>query len=282
MGESSLSLQLAAHLRALGGPRDPFLSAGAHHLAQAYIRSQLGQWGEVSAQPFEVRGRSHFNWQLKLPGKAPDLAPVLVGAHYDTVPGSPGADDNGSGVAVLLVLAALLAQAKPRRPLYLVAFDLEEYGLVGSLTCAQSMRSQQMPLHLMLSLEMLGYFTQVRGSQRYPLPLLGRLYPDTGNFLALIGNGAALPQMVGLQRYLSRAQVPAYWLPVLHQGRQLPATRRSDHAPFWDVGYRAILVTDTADLRNPHYHSPSDRIETLNLTLMANITRGLANFLTLL
>ena len=128
----------------------------------------------------------------------------------------------------------------------------------------------------MLSLEMLGYFSQAPQSQQYPLPALSRIYPSTGNFIALIGNVPALPATVALQRGLKRADAPCWWLPVINRGKQIPDTRRSDHAPFWDAGYPAIMVTDTAPLRNPHYHKASDRIETLDLAMMANITLGLA------
>ncbi len=272
--------QLNSHLQALAGPRDPYLASGKHQLAQQYIRSELSQWGQVTTQKYVVRGREHVNWCLNLEGAQPQLAPILVGAHYDTVPGSPGADDNASGVAVMLVLAALLtgnASAKgSRRPICFVAFDLEEYGLVGSTTCAQTWRRQQRPLHLMLSLEMLGYFSSAPHSQQYPLGLLRRIYPSTGDFVALIGNGPTLPQMMKMKRCLQGAGAPCQWLPVVNRGKQLPNTRRSDHAPFWDANYPAILVTDTAHLRNPHYHTASDCIETLNIEAMAKTTQGLA------
>lgn len=266
-------------MRSLIGPRDPFLGSGRHQLAQQYIRDDLRQWGKVQGQHFLVQGKEHFNWSLTIEGSQPQLAPILVGAHYDTVPGSLGADDNTSGIAVLLVLARLLAKAQPRRSVHLVAFDLEEYGLVGSLTCAKSWKAAGRPLHLMLSLEMLGYFSDEARSQTYPLSALSRLYPDTGNFIALIGNAATIPKMMSLKRQLKKTGAPCQWLPVVKQGTQLPATRRSDHVPFWDEGYPAILITDTADLRNPHYHTASDRIETLNIEMMAKITQGLSLYL---
>ena len=234
----------------------------------------------MSAQGFTVQGQEYFNWSMAITGRRPQLAPILIGAHYDTVPGSPGADDNASGLAVLLVLAELLSQTQPRRSVHLVAFDLEEYGLVGSTACARAWKAQGRSLHLMLSLEMLGYFSQAARSQKYPLPVLSRLYPDTGNFIALIGNAATLPKMMSLKRHLKKAGAPCQWLPVVDKGNQLPATRRSDHAPFWDEGYSALLVTDTADLRNPHYHKDSDRIETLDIAMMAAIAIGLTNYLT--
>ncbi len=275
---SDITQRLNEHLQALVGPRDPYLNSGRHRLSQVYICDQLGQWGDVTCQDLSAQGgrgiRKYFNWQIKTLGTRPELAPILVGAHYDTVPGSPGADDNASGVAIMLALAELMSTQPARRTIYWVAFDLEEYGLVGSSTCAQSWRAEARSLHLMLSLEMLGYFSPT-ASQHYPLNLLSRIYPSTGDFVALIGNVATLPKMIRLKQSLKSAGAPCQWLPVLNQGRHIPATRRSDHAPFWDAGYPAILVTDTADLRNPHYHSESDCIETLNLPTMARITQGL-------
>ncbi|MGC1310096.1 MAG: M28 family peptidase [Phormidesmis sp.] len=270
---SELTQRLEGHLRSLSGPRDPYLNSGKHKLAQQYIRTELGKWGEVTSQRLMSQNREYFNWMTSFPGSRPQLAPILVGAHYDTVPGSPGADDNASGVAVLLVLAELFSQQPTHRPVHFIAFDLEEYGLIGSSTCAKAWKTQRKPIHLMLSLEMLGYFSDA--PQQYPLDALSRIYPDTGNFIALIGNGPTLTKMIAMQRGLRAAKAPCQWLPVINKGRQIPETRRSDHAPFWDEGYPAVMVTDTAHLRNPHYHTASDRIETLNIEMMAKITQGL-------
>ena len=280
----NLTKRITNHLEALSRPRDPYLGAGAHQLAQHYIQAELKQWGNVSShvlnfQSFDSTSAHHANWEVSIPGNCPDLSPFLVGAHYDTVPGSAGADDNASGIAVLLVLTELLAKHQPRRSVHFVAFDLEEYGLVGSTTCAQQWQSQDRPIHLMLSLEMLGYFSNKPHSQRYPLETLGRIYPDTGSFIALVGNTKTIFKMRSLKRYLIQAKAPCEWLPVVNQGKQLPDTRRSDHAPFWDAGYPAVMVTDTAHLRNPHYHKPSDQLKTLNIEMMARVTQGLATYL---
>ncbi|PZO57319.1 MAG: peptidase M28 [Phormidesmis priestleyi] len=275
---AAIAQQLEGHLRSLTGPRDPYLHSGRYELAQRYICAELSQYGSLTSQQFLVQARKHFNWQITIPGRKPALAPVLIGAHYDTVPGSPGADDNASGVAVLLSLAALLCDPldRPRRSLHFVAFDLEEYGLVGSQVCAESWRAQQKSLHLMLSLEMLGYFSSAPDSQQYPLPVLSRIYPSTGNFIALIGNAATTLRMMAIKRHMKQVGMPCEWLPVIKQGQQIPRTRDSDHAPFWDAGYPAMMVTDTANLRSPHYHKASDTLETLDIAAMAKITLGLA------
>ena len=274
-----IAARLETHLRSLVGPRDPYLGKAKHQLAQQYIKEEMGKWGVPFAQTFRSQGQEHCNWQLTIKGKRPQLKPFLVGAHYDTVPGSPGADDNTSGLAVLLLLAEMLSTTQPRRSVHLVAFDLEEYGLLGSTACATAWKEQGRSLYLMLSLEMLGYFSNERRSQQYPLPALSRIYPDTGNFIALIGNAATIPKMRHLKRHLKAADAPCQWLPVVDSGKAIPATRRSDHAPFWDRGYSALLVTDTADLRNPHYHQLSDRIETLDIEMMAKIAQGLMAYL---
>lgn len=263
--------RLVAHLHELIRERDPYIATQGHYYARQYIYAQLEQWGAVASMAFQDRGRDHFNLCLSLPGRQP-LAPVVIGAHYDTVPGCPGADDNATGVAVLLELARLFAAQPPRRPVHLVAFDLEEYGLVGSRAYVQSLQGQ--PVHLMLSLEMLGYCAG-ESDQTYPLPGMEYLYPRTGDFIALIGNWQTIPMLWRFNRAFGGAHVNCAWLPMVNRGMPLPATRRSDHAPFWDAGYNAIMVTDTADLRNPHYHRSTDTLATLDFAFLTKVCLGL-------
>jgi Zn-dependent M28 family amino/carboxypeptidase len=268
--------QLEQHLSQIIRERDPYLATAGLFYVRQYIHSQLAQWGTVEIHEFTSRGRIHQNLILNLPGQDSRRPPILLGAHYDAVPGSPGADDNATGVAALLELARLFAANPARHPLRCVAFDLEEAGLLGSTAYAKLLQQQKQPLRLMLSLEMLGYCDTTPGSQQYPLPLLRRFYPDQGNFIGLIGNLATIPDLIRLQRHIGKAGVPCRWLPVPNRGEILPETRRSDHAPFWDAGYRSLMVTDTAHLRNPHYHKASDRLETLNLDFLTGICQGLA------
>lgn len=271
-----LKQRLYNHLRQIVRDRDPYLSTAGHFFVQQYIHEQLAQWGNVETHEFQVRGKTHQNLILNLPAEnsSKQKPPILIGAHYDAVPGTPGADDNASGVAVLLELARTFATEPPKYPLRLVAFDLEEYGLLGSADYAAHLRQQQQPLRLMISLEMLGYCNSNPGSQRYPAPL-ERFYPNRADFIALIGNLPTIPDLIQLSRNIRHARVPSEWLPVPNRGRILPQTRLSDHASFWDRGYRAMMVTDTAFLRNPHYHQASDRIETLNLDFLTGVCRGL-------
>jgi Zn-dependent M28 family amino/carboxypeptidase len=198
----------------------------------------------------------------------------LLGAHYDAVPHTPGADDNASGVSVLIELARLFAQQPAYHPVRLVAFDLEEYGMVGSIAYAQELRQQGESLRLMLSLEMLGYVDATPGSQSYP-PGLEALYPDRGDFIALVGEVDNMNDLLHLSQAFRVVDIPCEHLPVENRGLALPATRLSDHSSFWDQGYPAVMVTDTSFLRNPHYHLTSDSIDTLNLKFLAGVCQGL-------
>lgn len=269
---------LRSHVEQIARDRDPFLATAGHFFVREYVRSHLSQYGTVEVCEFARQTQTHENLILKLPGQDSSKAPILIGAHYDAVPGSPGADDNATGVAALLELATFFAQSPARRPIHFVAFDLEEFGLMGSNAYATMLRSRQAPLRLMLSLEMLGYCSDCPNSQRYP-PGLQYFYPTTGNFIALIGNWPTLLDLIRLRQAM-RGVVPCEWLPAGQRGALIPDTRRSDHAPFWDQGYPAILVTDTANLRNPHYHLPSDRPETINYDFLSRVCQGLAKALT--
>ena len=201
-------------------------------------------------------------------------SPILIGAHYDAVPGTPGADDNATGVAVLLELARSFAAQPAKYPVRIVAFDMEEYGLLGSTQYAEDLKQQGQSLRLMLSLEMLGYCNSTPGTQGYPAPL-ERFYPNMGNFIALVGNLIAIGDLIRLRGKIRKSGTPCELLPVPNRGLIVPQTRLSDHAPFWDRGYPAMMVTDTAFMRNPHYHQASDRIDTLDLDFLTGVCRGL-------
>ncbi len=273
----TLQDHLLSHLHQVARDRDPYLATAGHFFVREYIRQQLGQWGTVTVHEFPQQGTSYQNLILDLPGQTsspPTSPPILIGAHYDAVPDTPGADDNASGVVVLLELARLFAQQPARHPIRLVAFDLEEYGMVGSTHYAHDLRQRGEALRLMLSLEMLGYVDATPGSQKYP-PGLESLYPDRGDFIALVGEVQILPDLLHLSQHLKLAGIPCEHLPVENRGLAFPETRLSDHSPFWDQDYPALMVTDTSFLRNPHYHQTSDRIDTLNLEFLAGVCQGL-------
>lgn len=242
-----------------------------------YLRQELGEWGEVSTHSFQVKGNTYENLLLNLPTAQENVnkPPILIGAHYDTVPGSPGADDNGSGLAVLLELARFFSQESANYPIRLVAFDMEEYGLCGSIAYAKKLKQGKQDLRLMLSLEMLGYCDKTPNSQKYP-PFLQHFYPSTGDFIALIGNLKTLSDLKTLSQKIRENHLNCEWLPVILQGYIVPDTRRSDHSPFWSRGYKAMMVTDTANMRNPYYHSSRDTIATLDLDFLSKVYQGLA------
>lgn len=270
---------LQGHLKEIVRERDPYFAQQGHFYVREYIRQELGRWGEVERHNFEERGERYQNLILNLGSRQGDFADskpiILIGAHYDAVPGSPGADDNASGVAVLLELARIFAAMPAGLPVQLVAFDVEEYGMVGSAAYAQELKKKGQEIRLMLSLEMLGYFDETLGSQRYPANL-EKLYPNCGNYIALVGSLRTILDMMRLKDSIKKFKVPCEWLPVPNAGKMVPDVRLSDHSPFWDLGYGAMMVTDTAYMRNPHYHQPSDTIETLNVDYMARICEGLA------
>ncbi|MCF4966197.1 M28 family peptidase [Nostoc sp. CMAA1605] len=274
----NLQARLHNYLQQIARERDPYLATAGHFFVQEYIRQEFSCWGSVEIHTFTVNKRDFHNLILNLPAqstpKRQDLPPILIGAHYDAVPGTSGADDNATGVAVLLELARKFAAQPAKYPLRLVAFDMEEYGLLGSADYANLLRQQQQPLRLMMSLEMLGYRDSTPGGQNYPPPL-EKFYPNTGDFIALIGNLRTIPDLIAMSRSIRKVGISSQWLPVPKRGLIVPQTRLSDHAPFWDAGYPAIMVTDTAFLRNPHYHQPSDTIATLDLDFLAGVCEGL-------
>ncbi|HHP7243869.1 MAG TPA: M20/M25/M40 family metallo-hydrolase, partial [Elainellaceae cyanobacterium] len=201
--------------------------------------------------------------------------PILIGAHYDAVPGSPGADDNATGVAGMLELARVTKTHPLRYPTRFVAFDMEEYGMLGSEAYATELNQHRQALRLMLSLEMIGYCDSAPGSQHYPAGLQA-FYPNRGDFIGLIGNISTIPDLMTLSHHIKQAGVPCEWLPAGQRGLIMPQTRLSDHAPFWDRGYKAMMITDTSFMRNPHYHLGSDRLDTLDLDFLAGVCQGLA------
>ena len=267
--------RLYNHLQQISKERDPYIDSANHFFVQEYIRQQLSQWGEVTKHQFEVRGNKHYNLILNLPGSSKNnLPPILIGAHYDGVPGTPGADDNATGVAALIELAQEFANNPLKYPVRLVAFDLEEYGLLGSFAYAADLKQEQQQLRLMISLEMLGYKDDRPNSQRYPADVLNYFYPNQGDFIALVGNLITIPDLIRFKKSLA-SHLPCQWLPVPNNGKWIQGTGFSDHSPFWLQGYKAMMVTDTAFLRNPHYHKSSDTIATLDSEFFTSTYQGL-------
>jgi Zn-dependent M28 family amino/carboxypeptidase len=275
MTEPDLPQRLLAHLQEVARPRhaqwDPLGLMGV----RAYLRDHLREFGAVEEHRFQEGSEAGTNLILRLPGRHANLSPLLVGAHYDGPLYSIGADDNASGVAALLELARRWSRHPPRRPVWIVAFDQEERGMLGSRALARELRATGQPLHLMVSLEMLAFTSS---AQAYPVPGMRRIYGEQGNFIALISNAAAAWMLPGLARAMGR-HGPTKVLPVPLGGRPIPAVRLSDHSPFWDQGYNALMVTDTSFLRNPHYHRMSDTVATLDLPFFSGVVEGVADAL---
>jgi Zn-dependent M28 family amino/carboxypeptidase len=215
---------------------------------------------------------------VEIPGAARAAQIVLAGAHYDTVPGSPGADDNASGVAGLIEIARELRGARLARTVRLVAFVNEEppffyFGEMGSRVYAREARRRGDDIRVMLSLEMIGCYSDAAGSQGYP-PLLRWFYPQAGNFIGFVSN---LRSLHALRRVASAfegaSDFPARKLasPAI-----VPGVSWSDQLSFWREGYAGVMVTDTAFYRYPHYHQPSDTPDRLDYRRMAQVVEGLA------
>ena len=206
-----------------------------------------------------------------------DRPRLCVGAHLDSRPDTPGADDNASAVAAMLEIARLLPSSWPdgaKLELELVAFDLEENGMLGGREHARLSKESNVDLRGMVSLEMLGYCDHSPGSQSLPRTLRG-FYPDTGNFIAIIGNQNSTSLIEQFRDGMVRIEaLPVETLQVPENGNGLQATRLSDHSPFWDAGYPALMITDTSFMRNPHYHMPSDTIETLDMDFLHLVTEA--------
>lgn len=270
----TLQLRLTQHLERLVIERNPYYASAGHLFAREYIRSHFAKFGEVLIHEFEVNGNIHQNLILQIESNSvKKRSPLIIGAHYDTVAGCVGADDNGSGVAVLLELAEYFSANPIKYPIQLIAFDMEEYGLLGSAAYADKLKQENQKIRLMISLEMLGYCDRTPNSQHYPAGL-DKFYPNTGDFIGLIGSIPTIPDLIHLQHHM-KSVVSCEWLPAGWRGLAIPDTRRSDHAPFWDAGYKALMVTDTANMRNPHYHKSSDQLETLDLEFLTQVCRGL-------
>ncbi len=279
-----LKQRLYHHLTEIVRDRDPYIASGGHFFVQQYIRQQMAQFGTVETHSFIYKGKTHYNLILNLPAvdKFNHKPPILIAAHYDAVLGSPGADDNATGVAVLLELAREFATNPPKTPVRLVAFDLEESGLIGSQEYVKFLKETGQNLRLMLSLEMLGYCDRSANSQKYPAEVLKYFYPDRGDFIALVGNLPSIPDLVRISRNIRKLGTKCEWLTVPNRGKIVPDIRRSDHAPFWDYNYKAMMVTDTSFLRNPHYHQISDTIETIDLDFLGGVCRGLIKAISIL
>ena len=251
------------------------LDRAAAHIAAAFATTGC----DLSTQPYTVDQVEYRNVICSFGPK--DAPRVVMGAHYDVAgDANPGADDNASGVSGVLELARLIGVARPAldHRLDLVAFTLEEPPHfhsedMGSYVYARSLRDAQVPLKLMVSVEMIGYFSDQPGSQAFPFGFLSWFYPETGNFIAVVGRAFDRSLVSRTKALLTVA--PALPVYSINAPGFLPGIDFSDHWSFWQHGFPAVMVTDTAFFRNPNYHRPTDRPETLDYRRMALVVDGL-------
>lgn len=278
--QRALEKELRSHVQMLAGQIGE--RNVVHHerliMAADYIRTTLAGAGyEVRRQPYEVAGKICENLEAEVLGSRRPGDIIVIGAHYDSVQGSPGANDNASGVAAILGLARAFAKTTPTQTLRFVLFANEEPPFfqtehMGSRVYAKRSRERGEKIVLMLSLETIGYYSDEPGSQHLLFPL-NLIYPSTGNFIAFVSNvenGRLVRQLVGSFR--QRAQFPS-------EGGALPGLTPgvgwSDHWAFWEEGFPAVMVTDTAPFRYPAYHSHNDRPELVQYERMARVVSGL-------
>lgn len=272
--------QLEADVRTLAseiGERNPVHYENLQRAREWVFRSLSTSIGAPQQQTYMVGGMEVANIIAVKKGELPELGSIVIGAHYDSAPGTPGADDNASAVAVMLELARLFSHEKTRHTLDFAAFTLEEPPYfrsenMGSMKLAKEWRDSGKQIELMICLEMLGCFTDDK-IQEFPLPGMGFVYPEQGNFIAAIGELGSPEPVTRFSKLLkANSTLPA----VSFSGPRIMAgIDFSDHQSFWCHQYPAVMVTDTAFYRNKRYHSSSDTPETLNYPAMARVVESL-------
>jgi Zn-dependent M28 family amino/carboxypeptidase len=247
--------------------------------AADYVDQSLVDAGcNVMRQEFDVQGHTVANLECCL-GHSKSSEIVVVGAHYDTVMGSPGANDNGTGVAALIEIARILQGARLNRTVRIVAFVNEEppffkTAAMGSQQYAKRERERGEDIVAMLSLETIGYYSNEPGSQRYPFPLRF-FYPRTASFIGFVSNLSSRKLVKRtIQAFRAHSDFPAQYAAV---PSWLTGIGWSDHASFWAEGYPAIMVTDTAFFRYAHYHTAEDTPDKIDYDSLARVTMGLAH-----
>jgi hypothetical protein len=258
----------------------PQLNAAADFIENSFSRAGL----RPRRDTYEIRGQACHNIETEISGASPEM--ILIGAHYDSVSGSPGANDNGSGVAAMLALARRFANRQPERrltqtpyrTLRFVAFVNEEppyflSGEMGSLVYARRCKERGEKISAMISLETIGYFSDAPNSQTYPSPGLGIVYPKVGNFIGFVSNvhsRALLRRVIALFRQHAKIPSEGAALPWF-----VPGVSWSDQWSFWKHGYPGIMVTDTAPFRYPYYHSANDTPDKLDYDRFTLVVSGM-------
>ena len=266
---------LKRHVQNIHYDRNPYDRYSQLEQAAQYIREEfLGIGLEVQEDYFLWEGRPFKNIVAGKKGTTAQEKTFIVGAHYDAVRGSPGADDNASAVAVLLEIAGLIQTVPLGFTVKWIAFSLEEVDYGGSSHYAKKAKERGEKILGMISLEMVG-FTGPR--QDYPSYLNPKYYPQTGDFIGIVGNERSRSLLESVRQSFKThiPQLPLESLLIPGRGEGMEEVRLSDHSPFWDQGFSALMVTDTAFLRNPNYHLPSDTMETLDFEFMRKVAVGI-------
>jgi hypothetical protein len=245
--------------------------------AADFLKTSLATAGyQVQQQGYTVENQTYYNLEVEIPGTDRADEIVIIGGHYDSVAGSPGANDNGTGAVATLELARLFAGKKPARTLRFVEFVNEEppffwTGNMGSLIYAKRCKDRKEKVVAMLSLETMGYYSDKIGSQNYPAPL-SAFYPLQGNFIGFIGNiasGGLVREVIASFR--RQTQFPS-------EGAALPGfvtgVGWSDHWSFWEQGYPGLMITDTAPFRYPYYHTEEDTPDKVDYDRFARVVAG--------
>ena len=250
--------------------------------ARAYIAAQFEASGySVRHQEYQIGDDRFANLEVTRPGTTRPDEIVIVGAHYDAVIGAPGANDNGSGVAAVLELAGRFKDAEFPRSIRFVAFVNEEpphftQQTMGSDVYARQAAQEKHNIVAMYSLETIGYFRDEAGSQKYP-PIFNLFYPRAGNFIAFVGDLRSRGLVTrSLRSFRAHANFPSEGIAA---PAMIPGINWSDHWSFWKQGYPAIMITDTAPYRYPHYHSPEDTPDKVDYEKMVPVVRGIEKML---
>ncbi len=280
--EQVVASNLRRHVAAIASREHNFLKVAELESAARYIETALAGSGLTVATQHFLSGPAEVrNIEVEIRGGARASEIVIVGAHYDSVLGAPGANDNGSGVAAVIELARLFAAEKPARTLRFVAFVNEEppfyhSDAMGSRHYARRSKERGENILAMLSLETIGYYSDVPGSQRYPFPL-GLFYPSTGNFIAFVSNLTSRALLhETLASFRRHAGIPSEGVAA---PAFIPGVDWSDHWSFWQEGWPALMVTDTAPYRYPHYHTPQDTPDKVDYERLARVVTGLHGML---
>ncbi len=275
-------LKIKQYLSDLVGERNPYSTAIRLHQTADYIEKHFESCGlKTTREDVPFDGQLFHNVYGYLQGKSSTNCTFIIGAHFDSVEGTPGADDNASAVAALLEIARCIGDKIPNISILFAGFTLEEYGFVGSRIMAERLRKERESIAGMISLEMLGYRVHESGSQKYPPYVDPSQYPDKGDFIAIVGNEPSQDLTYKIAETLRSQvpQLPVEYLVLPGTGEKFIDVRLSDHSPFWENGFHAVMITDTAFFRNPHYHQPSDMLDTLDIDFIRDISEGIMTFL---